>query len=59
MICGEYGIFCEDVSVNVLKVMYCFNGVGFEFYLVGGCVCDILMGYELKDFDVVMNVIFE
>ncbi|GFD75743.1 polynucleotide adenylyltransferase PcnB [Alteromonas marina] len=52
---GEHGISREDVSANALKVMYRLNGAGFESYLVGGCVRDILMGYEPKDFDVVTN----
>ena len=52
---GEHGISREDVSPNALKVMYRLNGAGFESYLVGGCVRDILMGHEPKDFDVVTN----
>ncbi len=52
---GEHGISREDVSANALKVMYRLNGAGFESYLVGGCVRDILMGHEPKDFDVVTN----
>ncbi len=52
---GEHGISREDISANALKVMYRLNGAGFESYLVGGCVRDILMGHEPKDFDVVTN----
>lgn len=52
---GEHGISREDVSANALKVMYRLNGAGFESYLVGGCVRDILMGHEPKDFDVATN----
>ena len=52
---GEHGISREDVSPNALKVMYRLNGAGFESYLVGGCVRDILMGHEPKDFDVATN----
>ena len=52
---GEHGISREDVSANALKVMYRLNGAGFESYLVGGCIRDILMGHEPKDFDVVTN----
>jgi len=52
---GEHGISREDISDNALKVMYRLNGAGFESYLVGGCVRDILMGYEPKDFDVATN----
>lgn len=59
ILCVEYCILWEDISDNVLKVMYCLNNVGFEVYLVGGCVCDLMLGYKFKDFDVVMNVILE
>jgi poly(A) polymerase len=52
---GEHGISREDISPNALKVMYRLNGAGFEAYLVGGCVRDILMGHEPKDFDVATN----
>ena len=52
---GEHGISREDISANALKVMYRLNGAGFESYLVGGCVRDILMGHEPKDFDVATN----
>ncbi|WP_333970202.1 polynucleotide adenylyltransferase PcnB [Alteromonas mediterranea] len=52
---GEHGISREDISANALKVMYRLNGAGFESYLVGGCVRDILMGHEPKDFDVSTN----
>jgi len=52
---GEHGISREDISPSALKVMYRLNGAGFESYLVGGCVRDILMGHEPKDFDVVTN----
>lgn len=52
---AEHGISREDISPNALKVMYRLNGAGFESYLVGGCVRDVLMGKEPKDFDVVTN----
>jgi poly(A) polymerase len=31
------------------------NKAGFEVYLVGGCVRDLLLGLEPKDFDVATN----
>lgn len=52
---AEHGISRDDVSPNALKVMYRLNGAGFESYLVGGCVRDVLMGKVPKDFDVVTN----
>lgn len=59
ILCEQYVIFCKDISENVLKVMYRFNKVGYEVWLVGGGVCDLLFGKKLKDFDVIINVMFE
>jgi poly(A) polymerase len=36
-------------------VLYQLKKAGFEAYLVGGCVRDLLLGREPKDFDVVTN----
>ncbi|MEW9798866.1 polynucleotide adenylyltransferase PcnB [Alteromonas sp. CYL-A6] len=52
---SEHGISRKDISPNALKVLYRLNGAGFESYLVGGCVRDLLMGLQPKDFDVVTN----
>jgi poly(A) polymerase len=38
-----------------LKVLYRLQKEGFEAYLVGGCVRDLLLGREPKDFDVVTD----
>jgi poly(A) polymerase len=38
-----------------LKVLYRLQKSGFDAYLVGGCVRDLLLGREPKDFDVVTN----
>jgi len=38
-----------------LKVLYRLKKSGFEAYLVGGCVRDLLLGREPKDFDVVTD----
>jgi poly(A) polymerase len=38
-----------------LKVLYRLQKEGFDAYLVGGCVRDLLLGREPKDFDVVTN----
>ncbi len=35
-----------------MNVLYKLNKAGFEAYLVGGCVRDLLLGLEPKDFDV-------
>lgn len=47
--------FLKNVLVIVEK-LYC---VGYEVYIVGGCVCDLLFGKKLKDFDILINVCFE
>lgn len=52
---AEHGISREDISDNALKVMYRLNNAGFQSYLVGGCVRDLMMGIQPKDFDVVTN----
>lgn len=52
---GEHQISREDISPNALKVLYRLNGAGFEAYLVGGCVRDLMLGLHPKDFDVVTN----
>lgn len=39
--------------------MYRFNKAGYEVWLVGGGVRDLLFGKKSKDFDVIINVTFE
>lgn len=43
------------VSQSALKVLYRLRDEGYQAYLVGGCVRDLLLGREPKDFDVVTN----
>lgn len=43
------------ISDNALKVLYRLKNAGYRSYLVGGCVRDILLGREPKDFDVVTD----
>jgi len=40
---------------DALKVVNTIHKAGFEVYLVGGCVRDLLLGLEPKDFDVATN----
>ncbi len=42
----------RELSDNALKVLYRLKDAGFEGYLVGGCVRDVLLGKHPKDFDV-------
>ena len=49
---AEHGISRKDISSNALKVLYRLHQAGYETYLVGGCVRDLLLGRKPKDFDV-------
>ena len=40
---------------DALKVVNTIHKAGFEVYLVGGCVRDLLLGLEPKDFDIATN----
>jgi poly(A) polymerase len=48
----QHGISRRNVSEHALKVLYRLNKAGFEAYMVGGGVRDLLLGREPKDFDV-------
>ncbi len=52
---SEHCISRAQISDNALKVLYRLQKEGFDAYLVGGCVRDLLLGREPKDFDVVTN----
>lgn len=48
----HHAISRKDISENALKVLYRLNKAGYEAYLVGGGVRDLLLGKKPKDFDV-------
>jgi len=48
----EHSISRANISANALKVLYRLRKEGYEAYLVGGGVRDLLLGREPKDFDV-------
>ncbi len=48
----EHCLSRANISENALKVLYRLKGAGFQAYLVGGGVRDLLLGREPKDFDV-------
>ena len=52
---SEHVISRSNISPNALKVLYRLRGGGFDAYLVGGGVRDMLLGREPKDFDVATN----
>ncbi len=49
---AEHGISRKDISPNALRVLYRLREGGFQGYLVGGAVRDLLVGGHPKDFDV-------
>lgn len=50
-----HNISRKDISENALKVLYRLNKAGYEAYLVGGGVRDLLLGKKPKDFDITTN----
>ena len=51
----EFSIDKTKISQNALKVVTRIGKAGFQSYLVGGCVRDLMVGLQPKDFDVVTN----
>ena len=49
---SEHGISPGRIDRNVRQILARLDGAGFEGYLVGGCVRDLLLGRAPKDFDV-------
>jgi hypothetical protein len=48
----QHPISRKEISENALKVLYRLNKGGYEAYLVGGGVRDLLLGKTPKDFDI-------
>ncbi|EKO3655108.1 polynucleotide adenylyltransferase PcnB [Vibrio metschnikovii] len=51
----EHNISRQLISENALKVLYRLHGAGFDAYLVGGGVRDLLLNHTPKDFDIATN----
>jgi poly(A) polymerase len=49
---SDHSLSRTGISQNALKVLYRLREAGYAAYLVGGCVRDMLLGREPKDFDV-------
>ncbi|MBK8162661.1 MAG: polynucleotide adenylyltransferase PcnB [Gammaproteobacteria bacterium] len=49
---SEHSLSRTGINQNALKVLYRLREAGYAAYLVGGCVRDMLLGREPKDFDV-------
>jgi poly(A) polymerase len=56
---GEHIISRNAINPNALKVLYRLHNAGFTAYLVGGCVRDLLLERQPKDFDIATNALPE
>ncbi len=54
---SEHPISRSAISPNALKVLYRLNEAGYQAFLVGGAVRDLLLGIRPKDFDVATNAL--
>ncbi len=51
----QHCISRKAISSNALKVLYKFDNAGYQAFLVGGSVRDLLIGNRPKDFDIATN----
>jgi poly(A) polymerase len=49
---ADHVISRRNIAPNALKVLYKLREAGFQAFLVGGCLRDVMLGLEPKDFDV-------
>lgn len=51
----QHGISRRNISNGALRVLYRLNEAGYDAFLVGGAVRDLLLGGHPKDFDIATN----
>ncbi|ALG67818.1 polynucleotide adenylyltransferase PcnB [Beggiatoa leptomitoformis] len=56
---AEHALSRKNISKSALKVLYQLQSAGFQAYIVGGGVRDVLLGKQPKDFDIVTNALPE
>ena len=56
---SDHPISRSFISENCLKVLYRLKACGYEAYLVGGGVRDLLLGREPKDYDIATDALPE
>ncbi|MFO1402049.1 MAG: polynucleotide adenylyltransferase PcnB [Steroidobacteraceae bacterium] len=54
---SDHTVSRSSISPNALRVLYRLKDAGYQAFLVGGCVRDILLGRTPKDFDVATNAL--
>ena len=52
---SEHGITLRQIDKQATKILSRLEEAGFGAYLVGGCVRDLLLGLQPKDFDIVTD----
>jgi poly(A) polymerase len=52
---SDHNVSRANISPNALKVLYRLKNAGFQAFIVGGGVRDLLLGEHPKDFDVVTD----
>jgi poly(A) polymerase len=56
---SEHEFNLDSISTNAIKVVHRLKSQGHQAYLVGGCVRDLLLDREPKDFDVATSALPE
>jgi poly(A) polymerase len=54
---SDHNVSRSSVSPNALRVLYRLKDAGYQAFLVGGCVRDIMLGRSPKDFDVATDAL--
>jgi poly(A) polymerase len=54
---ADHNISRSNISGNALRVLYRLKEAGYQAFLVGGCVRDVMLGRDPKDFDVATNAL--
>ena len=54
---ANHNISRANLSHNALRVLYRLKDAGYQAFLVGGCVRDVMLGRHPKDFDVATNAL--
>jgi poly(A) polymerase len=56
---SDHPVSRQSISPNALRVLYRLKDAGFQGFLVGGCVRDLILGRHPKDFDVATDALPE
>ncbi|HTY48734.1 MAG TPA: polynucleotide adenylyltransferase PcnB [Steroidobacteraceae bacterium] len=56
---SDHSVSRAQISPNALRVLYRLREGGYQAFLVGGCVRDLLLGITPKDFDVATDALPE